>query len=431
MAQVREETGARIIALGEHHNYIGNIKYIRANLEGLKADGNTTFYLEVGANQQPMFDKALSGDVAAQRELRLNYERWWGFYGGTEAAQQRYDMLFDAKNAGLRVLCVDMDDRMDHMQRYNKLVDDETDQPISARLGIGDAVLAGNIKRFDDGQQGFLLVGKAHTYNAAPGGHIEDRGTADEAGYYQSQHGGTTERLNALGIKTASIDFSGVPGGDGSLSKGDGRSSDYNLAIEEEKFDDRGPYHFSTGYRVYWDRLANVYDHAAITDEKFVGKKGVSEYEGLAKDLRGLSTMLDNPAFLKRTPEQQEQQLKKEISRIGDKVQTSFMTMRDDVNINAAINIWQSWMVPKSENNPYAEATWREVIDDNRSLHTPEARQMWERPAASGAAPKPVGQGNDYEAVAQALLPKKSPAVAPAPDNKPVFAVSPPEMAGM
>lgn len=405
VSRVRDETGARVIALGEEHNYIGNIKAIRADISGLQADGYKSLYLEIGTNQQDLIDKALGGDKNSQRDLRLKFERWFGFYGGTEAAQQRYDMLFDARRAGMRVLAVDMDDRRDHMQRYNSLVENEEHQILSARLGIGDAMISANIKRLDDGNPGLLLIGKAHTYNAAPGGHIENLGVHDgDVGYYQSQHGGTSQRLNALGIKTASIDFKGALSDAGALEKGDGRGSDYNLLLPYEDYEDKAKYHISTGYRVYWDRLANVYDHAEAVAEVDGGRAYSSEYRKLANDLRDLGRMLDDPAFNKLSSQQQETRLDQVTSKLNMRVEDSMAHLSDMVQVNAAFAISSLWLQPKSADNPAGHATWHEMLDDNRVLQQSAARALWERPAATSG----LGQGMDMDAVMARLVPQKS-----------------------
>ena len=417
LAQVRQETGARVIALGEDHNYAGHVKALRRDFAGLKADGYTSLYLEIGADQQPLIDRALGGDPVAQRDLRLKYERWLGFYGGTEVAQQRYDMLFDAKKAGLRVLCVDMDDAMDHMERFNQIVEDETDQILSARLAIGDNRMSENIRRLDDGGLALFMVGKAHTYNAAPGGHLEYRGTPQEEGYYQSQLGGADQRLNALGIKTASVDMLGVKSGAGTLSRDDGRSGNYLLTVPEEKYTGAGGYHVSTGYRVYWDRLANIYDHAIEIDKARGSFTHVAGFKKIADDLRGLSTLLDSSDFNRDTPANQEQRLTKAIESVNKRVLSSLEILPDQVHVNGAYFISALWLTPKGPDYPDNEAVWRNIIDDNRILQLPDARTMWQRPAA--VPELSAGQGRDIDLVMARLVPQTAAAPSPPQRNQP------------
>lgn len=403
IANVREETGARVIVLGEQHNYIGNIKALRADFQELKVDGYSSLYLEIGTNHQDLINKSLNGDKVAQRDLRLNFERWFGYYGGTEAAQQRYDMLFDAKKAGLRVLAVDMDDRMDHVQRYGSLVEDEEGQPLSSRLAIGDAMISKNIKRLDDGGRGLLLIGSAHTYNAAPGGHIENPGTDEEAHYYQSQHGGSSERLNALGIKTASIDFKGVETGIGALERGDGRSSDYNFLIPHERYVENAKYHVSSGYRVYWERLANVFDHAEIEAENGPNKAHASEYNKISTNLRGLGRMLDDTAFNKLSLPEQAAKLDQTTFRVVSQVMASIGHLDDSNHINAALAVSSMWLQQNSADNPMGQAKWHDVVADNHALQQSDARALWERPAATAN----YGQGMDMSAAMSRLMPQK------------------------
>lgn len=371
---VRESTGARMIVLGEVHTQTDNIQYIRDSLKEMKEKGISTLYVEMPADTQPLLEKALKGDEDAQRDLRLKKERWWGSYSDSEAAQQRYDLLFEANKAGMRVKAIDVESNRDHMDRYNN---DMGKEDLTARLAIGDPVMARNIQRADDGKGAIFLVGAYHTYQhtSEKDGHTEYGGTV-----FQSQHGGVDQRLKALGIPTASVDFVPSDGPhDIGVAASDGNRRDYEIIMPFRATPEKPDYHASTGHRVYWDRLANIYEHASDQAVLEGNSKLSKDLDGVSKDVRGLSKMLDDPKFLKNSPEDQAQKIQQEVERINKHVEGKIEPfINDELLLNASVTTRAKWMAPTDPANP--DATWKALIKDNIELHKPEAAAMWKRP---------------------------------------------------
>jgi hypothetical protein len=381
--QVRAETGARMFVLGEEHSQTNSVQYIRDSLNDLKSKNINTLYVEMPSDMQPLLDKALQGDPASQRDLRLKHEQWW-FYGGTDAAQQRYDLLFDANKAGIKVQAIDMSSRMDHMHRYNQLSDKPSDA-LSARIGIDDPVIARNIERLDDGGQAILLIGKGHTYKYSEDGHVENT-SAGWMPVYQSAHGGIDQRLNDRGIKAASIDFNTIQEGDISLDKGDGQQSDFEISIPGHVASQSSAYHISAGYRVYWDRLATIYEQAG-TEASVSGDAAKSQqYDKAAHEISGLSKTLDDPRFLKMTTDQQVDTLKNKLDKVNRQIEPLEIGMDNEILQYGSMVTRTKWLMPKDGET--SEQTFRKVVQDNQSLNTPESRALWQKDPMKLAEPE-------------------------------------------
>lgn len=404
LRRVGAETGARLFVLGENHASIETPDYIREDLHGLKADGVTTLYIELHADLQPLLDKALSGDCDAQRELRNQYEQYWG-HGGVWGAQSRYDLLFEANQAGIKVRFVDLVQDQDRLHRENHGFDDE-DGPMAARLALGDAVISHHIRRMDDGGKAVLLIGRAHTYRPQPEGHIETVTGADEpVHFYQSAHGGVEQRLSDAGIKAASIDFfydDTQPAGE--MGKLDSGEADYRINLPVPNTLTAEPFYFSSGMPANAIRIGNIIKEIGMTARAEGDLTRAGALDKLAANVRASTDMLKDPVFLSKPLEEQNVLLTargiKTEETVYDAIygENPIMPLSDPLTDIVLRMVQDELSVPYS---PYSddppEEGWRDFLEDNQAFY--ENPGLWVQPAAPLAGqqaasrktiPKPV-----------------------------------------
>lgn len=414
--QIRQETGARMIVLGEKHNQQNTIQYIRDSLPDLKTKGVSTLYLELPSNIQPMMDKALQGDEKAQRDLRMRYEQWFGSYGGPEGAQQRYDMLFEANKAGIRVKCSDVDELNESMQRYNTMDNEKPDgqSDMASRMIIGNHTLAKNIKEMDDGKAAIFIVGANHTFRAGAEEHIEEINN-EKLSVYNSVAGGVDEQLRERGIPTASVDFTNRQGNtEFKLEKSENnKSNDYLLHATYEDDSTRTPQNSSCTYRVKWDRLANIFEQAGINAEVSGDKAGAQMYAKAAKEMGTLPRLLDDPNYVKLSTNDAVKVLSDAMERVSVAVRPAEERLTDPIHKKGAEQLHTDTLFAKGEKDtPDGQQAVRNVVNDNEDLNLKGAEKMWKRPGAPLAG-EATGLKKEWAAAQVATEPLDNPKAKP------------------
>lgn len=216
------KAGARGFILGEDHRRNASIEDASAEFVRLKKEtGLSTVYFEyVPRDMQDVLDKALNGDFSSQMRLRSHMERSWNYgdgedenpqqpEGSTTTAQTRYDAMFAAHNAGLRVFGV-----------YTDQADFKSDVYWYAQRTIaGDAVAADVILKNDDKAPFLVMIGSNHV----------QKGNA----HNYTESGENPDGLNALltksGITMISLDITSEVGNGEIKPSPDQERSDYTL----------------------------------------------------------------------------------------------------------------------------------------------------------------------------------------------------------
>lgn len=189
--------GTRGFIFGEYHNHVGIAQALAARMPALHAAGARSLYVEyLPTQEQPLLDKALAGDGPSQLKILTQLEDRYSY--SRESAQARYDLLFAARDAGLRVIGIDTPDSRSPLM-YDFLGVRRGELP-PERFSIGDAVMARNIRTADDGAPFIVVAGSAHTQHA-------DIGGLNDIGLPASLHGGIDGRLRAAGIPVVAIDL--------------------------------------------------------------------------------------------------------------------------------------------------------------------------------------------------------------------------------
>lgn len=223
-ARSQMQDGVRGLVLGEEHKNILLPRLITESLPRLKEQGVSTLYVEyLGRDQQELLDQALRGDERAQRSLRADIERGFGYTA--EAAQARYDMIMTAGALGMRVLAADTP-RHSLDQTYDYASGSTNPELNPDRLGVGDAFMARTVREYDDKKPFLVVLGAAHT----SGENFEHV----EGGLSNSIHGGVEARLRAAGIPSVSLDMDIGHSGPYAIERHDGLHSDFKLTLPED-----------------------------------------------------------------------------------------------------------------------------------------------------------------------------------------------------
>lgn len=207
------KTGARGVIVGEYHHRNSSIRLLTAEFERLKREaGVTTFYAEyIQRDNQAVLDAALRGDRRSQLRIRSMMEAAWA-YGGdddqssTITPQARYDQMFAAHRAGLRVFGV-----------YNDSSDFRSDVDTRRRTTLGDQVIAGVVRENDDGHAFIIGVGDRHTAK----GRAHNIHTPDE------DKDGLHAQLVRLGIPVISLSIDHGTGPNSIIPSPDKNYSDF------------------------------------------------------------------------------------------------------------------------------------------------------------------------------------------------------------
>ena len=347
---VRSKTGARVVVLGEEHDSRASVQYIRDSLEDLRSRGIKTIYLEMASDMQPLLDNALKGDPKAQKELRGKYETWW-HYGGTEGAQQRYDLAFEANKAGIKVKAIDMQTHGDHLHRYNSLPNAAGEiEDASGRFAFADAVMAKNIKEMDDGAAAIVLVGRSHTYRYDAHNKTEELATSSDPAdpdaphknvaypVYRSEHGGLDTRLNALNIQTTSIDFTGSNGKAFSLEKSNDQQNDFRLIVPREDAP-KPPESRAFPIQRNLERLAILYEQAGRQADA-EGHSNLSPgLNKMSSSLRDIVKTMENPAFLGKSFNQQTTSLRDSFEAIRQQSLKPYTTATQEISRQTTVPV--------------------------------------------------------------------------------------------
>jgi len=182
-AQLAE--GMQGIVVGEDHRLLNLPRELAAQMASFKQAGINTFFTEhVPANQQPLLDAALAGKPEAQREL---YSYMLGNWHTDEAATARYNLLFAAHDAGIKVVGVNTSDSGEHM-----MIDPHMGAT-DMRMTMGDAYMTREILKHRGNAPFLFLVGADHV------------GDSGQNRIFRSALGSIDTRLRAEGIPTASF----------------------------------------------------------------------------------------------------------------------------------------------------------------------------------------------------------------------------------
>ena len=382
--QIRQETGARMVTVGEEHITVNTIQYMRDSLPALKSGGINTLYIEVPSDSQPLIDKAIQGDPDSQRDLRLKYEHWFGGYAGSEVAQQRYDLIFDANKAGLRVKCADADKFNDSIQPYigfgkDSQVSDGFEGDVRTRMAISNPVFARNIKQMDDGKGAILLIGLGHTFRSGGDEHNETMG-GKQVKFYNSPVGGVDQQLNDLGIATASADFrrQNDPAFKLQRTSGD-NSADYYIDTPPDQRASTDPSGMTTAtYRVAWDRMATLFERAGIQAEVNGKPKDAKLCQDAADKLSALPRLLDDPQFVRQSPEAQQHLLAREIENARPTIEKGIDGIPRLLEAQAAVSMYDRWTLAALDQDT-RKAEIAAIIETNQDIHLSGAEQMWRR----------------------------------------------------
>ena len=189
--------GVRGILVGEAHDHAGLPALVGAQAKNLNAQADIqTLYLEYYSNsRQPVLDKALTGDATAQRTL---YADFAASSLGRRNMAARYNLLFKARKAGMRVIGIDNSIR--NMPQYL----DPHGNLTQMRMTFGDAYMSSVIKKNDDGRPFMAIVGQYHTA-------VEPLLVFGKTAGSPSPWGGMPPRLADQGISTMVINVADMP----------------------------------------------------------------------------------------------------------------------------------------------------------------------------------------------------------------------------
>jgi len=197
--------GARGLLLGEEHTSVGLPQLVSKNAKALKQQANfSTLYVEYySGNQQHQLDRALRGEAKAQRELHADFT---ARAKTTEGAQARYNLMYAAHRAGMRVLAFDTS--VASFPIYLTPQGELTQM----RMTLGDAYMSQTIRKHDDGRPFIAIMGQLHnamTPEASRLGAPSLLGT-HSAMDVPSPQAGVPQRLSRMGISTSVLDLSDV-----------------------------------------------------------------------------------------------------------------------------------------------------------------------------------------------------------------------------
>ncbi len=208
--------GVKGFVIGEEHTSVGLPNMLSAQMASYKAAGIATLFVEhVPADQQTMLSEALAGKPAAQRAL---YTHMLGHWHTDEAATARYNLMFAARDAGMRVVGIDTSSANEHLMRATATSVNDM------RFAMGDAFMAREIIREHKDKPFMVLAGAAHV------------GRDGDESVMGSAHGSIDKRLAAAGIKTIAIladnQFTDIP--DFTLVSSDEPDGVYQLSVPDK-----------------------------------------------------------------------------------------------------------------------------------------------------------------------------------------------------
>lgn len=260
------KAGVKGFVVGEEHTSTSLPQLLNDYMSGFRQSGIKTLFVEhVPADRQQMLDNALAGDAAAQREL---YTHMVGNWYTDEAATARYDMMFAAHAAGIRVVGIDTSAHSEHLMRKgHSSIND-------MRYTMGDAYMAREIAREYKDEPFMVLAGAGHVAIAAG------------EGFRDSLLGSIDTRLNAGGIRSVGIlannGFEHIP--DFSFTAFDGADAVVSLSIPDER-------KAGTGFNNTYARLGSGLAYMRGNFTHLVQESGQNAKPG---DLHNLQQHLDN-----------------------------------------------------------------------------------------------------------------------------------------